>query len=680
MANLFAELERGFEFIGNGYALKKTSKKDKVQLYKNGLFIKEQKLTPAVDKRLFVIDLVNRNGVTKAYLARSLDISRQSINNWIELYHKYGVNGLINSSKDSWKKNPKRFTGNKVRNLEKQHKEDNQKKASQQLSISFEEEIKVEEKYCGQANDLYKEEFDYKENRYSGSMLYLAVLLNNFNFIKQLSTLIGRYLWIPLLFVMMHVNKIFSVEQLKTIYRREFGQIIGLEKLFHIHMVRENIGEMIELKKAGDSVKTFFKTQIIKGVVSIWRIFLDGHFVAYTGKEKVHKSYYTQRDMMMPGNTEFYGHDSSGNIVYFNIQEGKGDIVESLRQLSDEIKPYNNGIPPLVVVDRELWGVEKFLSLSEYRFVTWEKFCDKSKLKELPDSKFYLNLELNNKDYILLEESDVIYNDIKGNSVKLRRIIARNINTKEIHVIVTNDSLEDSVTIADSMFNRWGCSENGFKHIGQRTNTHYNPYWNINNESEKQDIYNPKHKDLKKQLKQQKGRLTKLQKELGKKEPQLKKDGTPRKSPARDKMIKKRDDLENEIAQLEQQIKQCPERISTFDIKCEPFKVIDSEAKTWWNISGMIFWNSRKKLSRLLFQYLPDKRDLLPVLEAITKSRGWIKSTKEMFTVRLEPLETPRFRDAQVQLCRHLNAQKIKLPNGKLLQYDVGDNPYSVKK
>ena len=94
----------------------------------------------------------------------------------------------------------------------------------------------------------------------------------------------------------------------------------------------------------------------------------------------------------------------------------------------------------------------------------------------------------------------------------------------------------------------------------------------------------------------------------------------------------------------------------------------------------MIFWNSRKKLSKLLFTYLPDNRDLLPVLDAISNSRGWIKNTKNTLIVRLEPMEVPRFKDAQIQLCRYLNNQKIKLPNGKLLQYDVADNPFTVKK
>lgn len=47
--------------------------------------------------------------------------------------------------------------------------------------------------------------------------------------------------------------------------------------------------------------------------------------------------------------------------------------------------------------------------------------------------------------------------------------------------------------------------------------------------------------------------------------------------------------------------------------------------------------------------------------------------------VRIEPIETPRYKDTQIKLCRHFNNQKIKLPNGKLLQYDVG-NLYSMSK
>jgi transposase len=679
MGNLFEEQQKGFEFIGQGFALKKIDNNNKVHLYKNGVFVKEQPLNPTVEKRLFVVDLVERQGVTRTKLATSLGISRQSINNWVDTYRKHGSIGLVNNSKDSWKKNPKRFTGNKARDLEQERLETKQEQEQNQISISFGKEVEVEEKYCGPANQLYCQEYDYQENRYSGSMLYVGILNKNFNFLKQLSALVGDYLWVPFMFILMHINKMPSSEQLKTVYRKEFGQLLGLGKLPHLEKVRENITGLIGLKQAKGAVVKFFKVQVIKGFVSIWRIFLDGHFVPYTGKEKVHKSYNTQRDMMMPGNTEFFSHDSTGHIVHFDIQEGKGDIVKNLQQVSQQLKPYNNETPPLVVVDRELWGVDKFIELSSYRFVTWEKYCDKAALKQLPGSCFTTSLEFGNIKYLLFEENKA-YKNIKGKTIELRRVIARNTKTTETIAIVTNDTIETTEVIADSMLNRWGCSENGFKHMGTRTNMHYNPKWEIEQASQEQSVYNPEYSNLKKQLKQKKGLLAKITKELGKKEPVLKKDGTPRKSPARDKKIAQKKQLEQDIELLKQQIGNCPERVEMTDIGKSLYKTIDTEAKNWWNIAEMLFWNSRKKLSRLLFQYLPNNRDLLPVLDAITHAKGWMKSTKTMIIVRLEPLEIKRYRDAQIQLCRYLNTMKIKLPNGKLLQYDVGHNPYSVKK
>jgi transposase len=679
MGNLFSDTEQQFDFIDNGYALKKTSDKNTVHLYLNGVFTKEQSLSPAIDKRLFVVDLVERLGVNRTKLASSLGISRQSINNWVDIYRKNGSSGLINNTKDSWKKNPKRFTGNKARNMEHARLEARQAIEKKELTISFDKETEVEEKYCANANELYIELNDYQENRYSGSMLYLAILISKFDLLKQLSPLVGNYIWVPLMFVMMQVNKILSVEQFKTAYRKEFGQIIGLKTLPHLAKVREDIWGLVLLKKASQGMSKFFRIQIIKGIVSIWRIFLDGHLVPYSGKEKIHKAHSTQRDLMMPGQTEFFGHDSSGNIVYFDIQEGKGDMIESLRQISSLITTYNKDLPPLVVVDRELWGVENFLSIKKLRFVTWEKNCDKAQLAKLDTDMFCGHLKLNNKKYIFFEEKKT-YQSINKKSIELRRVISRNTDTGETFAIVTNDTIETTEVIVDSMLNRWGCSENGFKHLGTRTNMHYNPVWKIELESEHQEITNPEYIALKKELKRKKGELSKIQKELGKKELKFNKDGTHRKSAVREKNINKRETVGEEIKQINIKIAECHKRIDIRQTDSRAFKTIDNESKKWWNISEMIFWNSRKQLAKLLFSYLPDNRDLLPVLDAITSSKGWIKNTKNTITVKLEPMEIPRFRDAQIQLCRHLNNEKIKMPNGKLLQYDVGDNPFSVKK
>ena len=128
-------------------------------------------------------------------------------------------------------------------------------------------------------------------------------------------------------------------------------------------------------------------------------------------------------------------------------------------------------------------------------------------------------------------------------------------------------------------------------------------------------------------------------------------------------------------------MKNCSERLKLNEVHPgESFKEVDTEGKNLWDLAQSLVWNSRKKLIKMLGEFLPNPRDLIPVLEAITKSRGWVRSTPEAIEVRLEPLDTPRFRSAQIQLCRALNEKQVRLQNGKRLLYDVGQNLKSVQK
>ena len=120
----------------------------------------------------------------------------------------------------------------------------------------------------------------------------------------------------------------------------------------------------------------------------------------------------------------------------------------------------------------------------------------------------------------------------------------------------------------------------------------------------------------------------------------------------------------------------CPEKVNINEVKADAaYKVLNTEGKNLWNLAEALFWNSRKKLVQIFKEFLPNERDIRPVLEAITESRGWIKSTREAIEIRLEPLETPRYKAAQIQLCRYLNEKEIRLQNGKRLLYDVGPDP-----
>ena len=66
---------------------------------------------------------------------------------------------------------------------------------------------------------------------------------------------------------------------------------------------------------------------------------------------------------------------------------------------------------------------------------------------------------------------------------------------------------------------------------------------------------------------------------------------------------------------------------------------------------------------------------MVDLFYAITHCHGWVKSGKAEVIVRLEPIQQPKRRAAQIQLCRKLTSLGARLPSGKWLKVEVGDDP-----
>ncbi len=209
---------------------------------------------------------------------------------------------------------------------------------------------------------------------------------------------------------------------------------------------------------------------------------------------------------------------------------------------------------------------------------------------------------------------------------------------------------------------------------------HYDPVINASQGSLRQDVANPDRKQLQKELAELKRALKTCKQDLGSLSISTNKDGSLRKSGKREQLLQNREDLKIKIAAKSLQVKACPER-AVITEEDDDFKKQDTEGRNLWNLAQTMVWNSRKKLIAEFEQFLPNPRDLIPVLEAITASRGWIKSTDQKRIVCLEPLETPRFKMAQEKLYQALTDKKTRLNNcGKRLVFKVNTNPLDVQK
>jgi hypothetical protein len=658
--------------------------KERVTLFHHDIRIKSIDLSDKVAKRFLVVEAVEL-GAVKSSLAKALKISRQTLDNYLDTKKHFGIEGLINNYAPTRSKSlrrhreenqGKRHTGNKARQLEEIRKQEREKNLKQ-VDLTFGEPAKAVEP----EDQPFFEKHDWKATRYAGFFVYLITLIHLNDWLRFVMVFFGDKYKVFMVFLLMAAGNIRSIEQIKNIHKREGGLILGIGKLPSRLKVRSRLYLACKMQTADRLLASYFLQQVRRGLVGVWVWFTDGHLLPYTGQNKVHPAYNTQRSLMVPGRTSMVTCDGNGKVVDFEIQEGKGDLRNYLIELGKKWKKELSEIP-VMVFDREGYGAEFFYNMiqAEIPFVTWEKNTDKEKLDAIEGERFELELEFNGKLYrIFEEEKKFTYcpeND-QRHVFSLRRIVALNVGTNHRFCALSSLPADKMSTqeCACAILSRWGASENTFKHLGNRHPLNYQPGYRFI-ESEKQEIANPEIKETNRIVSKVKAKLARLYKKLAKSEEVLNKDGSIRRNSIRERLLKEIQDKGSEISQLHQTVKDLPEKVDVSeleDYRC--FQRICDESKNLFDFVTSSVWNARKQMAEWLLPLYENKNEYVDLLYAITNCHGWIKSDNNSVLVRLEPLEQPGRRAAQQQFCRKLTELGAVTPMGKWLKIEIGKSP-----
>lgn len=655
-------------------------------LFRQGVMVKKVDQSDRTARRLFVVEAIEL-GAGKTDLARALGISRQTIHNWLETKEYFGTEGLtqgysVGQSKSRRKQREihqeKLSCGNKaelvaaIRAKDREASEDRQP----HLDFTFAKEgvvsITAEEQ-------VFTEEHDWEKTRYAGTFIYLISLIQKWNWLNLVVRHFGGAYKIFMVFVLMAASNIGSIEQLKNIRAREAGLVLGIRRIASKPKIWEWFYSAAQLEVSQFLLVDYFRYQIRSGLVGLWFWFYDGHLLPYSGKHQVRSAYNTQRRMPVPGRTNMVACDSSGRIVDFEIQEGKGDlrahIVASGKKWGDVVP-----CQPVRVFDREGSGNDFFASLvkEEIPFVTWEKHADANKLAALEAALFTSEFSYNDKEYGVFEEEKTLAVASQSDTpLKLRRIFVWNKTSKRrASGLAWTGSLEMSTQeCAQAILCRWGASENTFKHLKDRHPFHYHPGFKLV-ESERQDIANPEIKKKMSHIAMIKNALQKLYKKVASAKDVLKKDGTPRQNSIKERLESSIAEQEQLLATAREEKKLLPERVNVSDLEnYKSIKRVDDEGKYLFDFVTSSVWNARKQMVDWLRPHCVEENELVDLFYAITNCHGWIKSTKTEVTVRLEPLQQPRRRCAQELLCRKLTNLGARTPAGKWLFVEVGEEP-----
>jgi transposase len=682
--------------IGNGISLEIRGSKNGIAIqYDYDREIKRVDLSDKTAKRIFIVDLVER-GVNQTKLADKLQISRQSINNYVKRKRLFGLEGLMNSysvapgtsleeqRKENQHKLPTGNINQQVAEIAKKERiavEKAKKNGPYQPNLPFDIEKSDECKSISLEEQPFTEKHNWLESRYAGVFVYIIQLFSQQNILTLLGGYFGNHYKIFMIFILMVARNIRSLEQLKNIRKREAGLILGLGRIPSKPKVWEWFYRAAHLKVGQKVLDDFFRYQIRAGLVGCSFLFTDGHLLPYSGKSKVHCGFSTQRSTPLPGQTNIVTCDLSGRIVDFNIQEGLGDLRAHISDLSAK---WSEEMPGGVihVFDREGYGGDFFHGLREKGicFVTWDKHVDRGKLAEIPEDQFTEKIEVNGKQYRYFEQSKdftITTDENEKETFSLRRIILWNVTAKRrtAGLAYTADYEISSEDCVVGILNRWGASENTFKHIKERHPYHYHPGFALV-ESENQEIANPILKELKVIIKKTKQKIVKLKSKLADIKPSFKKDGSARKNSAHVKLKEEISEHELVLDQTQDEAKQEPERVETSDIEnYQKFKRVDNEGKKLFDLITSSVWNARKDMVDWLRPHWNLENEIVDLFYAITQCHGWIRSDKHEVRVRLEPLEQPSRRSAQERLCRKLTYLATRLPSGKLMVIEVGEDP-----
>ena len=517
-----------------------------------------------------------------------------------------------------------------------------------------------------------------------------------------------------MVFVFMVVSDTPSIEQMKHIRQDEVGRLLGLKRLPALDTLWTWFHAAADLRRSPILLREFFAHQIRNGIVSIRFWFTDGHALPYTGQESVHATWSTQRRMPIPGQTNMVTCDTKGRIVAFDIEEGHGDLRARILSLGKYAQGQSLGTLPIHVFDREGDGAEFFSELvqSKTPFITWEKNANHEKLIALKEADFTDSIEINGTHYKLLEQvktytyqpktvADAEQPKTVGDAVQteavtdaeqpeavadakqpehrfdLRRVVMLNMRTSQrVSVLCGDAGLQLSMRdIAFGMLNRWGMSENTFKHIQTRHPYHYHPGFGLS-KSEKQDIVNPQIKVLEKQITTIENKLAKYYYKHSKAKPSLKQDGSERMNSLHKRLTDAIAAEEALLKKLKDDKAKLPKRIDVSGLAdYKSFNVIDNEGKNLFDFVTTSVWNARRQLLDWLDDMYAKDQDRVDLLYAIFNCQGWIRSDDRWVVVRLEPLQQPARRYAQEQLCRKLMGLGSRIPGGKWLRIEVGDSP-----
>lgn len=656
----------------------------------------------AAAKRVIVMQLIIM-GVDKAQISRTFDVHRSSIYFWKETYEEGGMEALVNLQKGPESKLTeavKDYIYALYKNLNGERKF--RKKIAEEVKKLYEVEVSreairraVKERKGSEepppvsdgGEPVYGAEEEQSAEKpivvkHGGALIALP-LLEKYGIEEVLVDGVisrqGRYGFkecVLSLLLLLGARLVKVEENIKHYDDEMMGGLIGRRRLPSLKTVRRVMAEASE--QIGGTVERM-KTAYALKCLEVWgyegAFYIDGHFMPYTGGERILYGYNPQRRLAEKGRTAYVVNTASGRPIYEILSDGFDDFKVNIEKIVDFLIEEAGVERPVVVFDRGGFGWESFERIEgKADFICWYDgkaaipMTGKWREIQVPhEGNTYGEPEYVSQEW---KQQVIESGDERGRGYRRMVFIKKG---RKVSPAITNMKQATGEEVLLMLTRRWGAQENVFKELvidglnkihSYGKDEYGQEYFEREGIDGQRIMENPEYRKLQQEKRklQNKRNLT-----LGRIAQKEKESGKTIKPTKQQK--ERLDGIEMRLEEIAVRLAYLPKEVLRIDyIKDNGFMRLSNEKKKYFDLLNLVAYNLRQDMVEIAGPIYRNNRDVhqlvLKILRLMTTIEYGERYTKVVFVQQLRAKEGETLKE----ICRQATSigHQTELFPGKL--------------
>lgn len=535
---------------------------------------------------------------------------------------------------------------------------------------------------------------------FGGTLCALPALTQNglFEHLGEVFPTLGGYyttLQVVTLLAMMALGRIKTVEQLQYVPPGELGKLLGLDRIPEVRCLRNKLRQL-SLNNAPEKWGERLTHDWLQDSGELaGMLYVDGHVRLYHGSQtELPRRYVSRQRLCLRGTTGYWVNDALGQPFFVVDRPIDQGLIEALtfdivpRLLKDvpnqptaeelQADPYRfrfailfdrEGYSPKFF--KELWQQHRIACITYHKHPkeAWPEEWFQETETQLPNGECVsfklaeLGSWVGGKDGLWMRE--------------VRKLAPSGHQTSVISTAYAHLGVRD----AAQLFSRWS-QENFFRYMKQHFAIDLLSEYQTNEiPGTNRPVINPRWRELDKQIRSARGRLTQRQAKFAALTLHPADDGPKitqweqRKAGYREEI----EQFEHELAAAVAKLKQTPKHVEWKDLPAEDkFERLAPSRKHLLDTVKMIAYRAETVLANILRESLTREDDARTLLCDLFRSEADLHPDPEagVLHVQVHSLANPRSNRAVAHLLRHLSDAELPYPGTKLkLVYSLLDTP-----